>query len=308
MKIYLIEKKKYRVYKSEQIVEALLGKKLTHTDKGAPEIEGAYISISDTKSYWGCAVCEDIPVGFDMEEMERTIKPGIEKKLHEEEKDSLSTLAPGGSEWRAEFLRIWTQKEAYMKMEGLGLRMGLSSFSVIDNPDTNSFQYQRLMIGVAGDLGCDISWPKYEAPFALSCLDAAGNILSLKSLSKAELTKKLSDRGYDEETISATIDKMLEYGYLNDEEYAKSLARRLFSSGKAPRRIEFELQKKGIDKELAREVSSKYKENSREAALKIAEKYKIETEKDLARLGRKLASYGYETSLIYDILNKFRKN
>jgi len=308
MNIYLIEKKKYRVYKSEQIVKALLGKDLTHTDKGAPQIDGAYISISDTKSYWGCAISEDIAIGLDLEELARSIRPGVEKKFHQEEKDSLSTLAPGGSEWREELLRIWTQKEAYMKMEGLGMRMGLASFSVIDNPDTNSFMYQKLMIGVAGDLKCDISWPKYDAPFEITCMDAAGIILAGKSLTQAQLSTKLLERGYDEESVKYTLSKMIEYGYINDEEYANSLARRLFNSGKAPKRIEYELIQKGIEKELAKEAALKYKEDSREAAYKIAEKYKVENEKELARLGRKLASLGYETSLIYDILSKLRKN
>lgn len=308
MKIYLIEKKKYRIYKSEAIVKAILDKTLTHTAKGAPEIDGAYISISDTKSFWACAVSEDIPIGLDIEELTRTVKPIVVKKLHEEEIEDLSTFAPGGSEWRDEFLSIWTRKEAYMKMEGLGLRMGLSSFSVIDNDDVNSFKYQKLMIGVAGDLKCDITWPKYEAPFEIRCLDAAAMMLNTRSYSAAELIKKLKDRGYPEESIEVAIERLKEYGYLNDSEYAKSWARRMNASGKAPRRIEYELEKKGIDKEIAKEAAAEYKENSKESALKIAEKYKIETEKDLNRLGRKLASLGYEPSLIYDILNKLRKS
>ncbi|MDO5331312.1 MAG: RecX family transcriptional regulator, partial [Bacillota bacterium] len=296
------------VYKSEQIVQSILNKTLTHTAKGAPEIDGAFISISDTKSYWVCAVSEDIPVGIDIEELDRSIKPAVAKKLHPDEMDDLSTFAPGGSEWREEFLSIWTRKEAYMKMEGLGLRMGLASFSVLENDDLNSFKYQKLMIGVAGDLKCDISWPKYEAPFEDSCLVAATIMLNTRSYSSAELTKKLKTRGYDDQTIQETIARLLEYGYLNDMEYAKSWARRMFASGKAPRRIEYELETKGIDKEIARQAAAEYKESSREAALKIAEKYKIETEKDLNRLGRKLASLGYEAGLIYDIINKLRKN
>ena len=193
-------------------------------------------------------------------------------------------------------------------MEGLGLRMGLSSFSVIDNDDVNSFKYQKLMIGVAGDLKCDIVWPKYEAPFEISCLDAAAGMLNTRSYSAAELTKKLKDRGYDDETIEEAIAKLLEYGYINDSEYARSWARRMHASGKAPRRIEYELEKKGVPKEIAKEAAAEYKEDSKESALKIAEKYKIETEKDLNRLGRKLASLGYEPSLIYDIINKLRKS
>lgn len=308
MKVYLIEKKKYRVYKSEQIVEAILGKKLTHTAKGAPQIDGAYISISDTKSFWGCGVSEDISVGFDIEELTRSVKPNLARHLHEDEIEDLASLAPGGFEWREEFLSIWTKKEAYMKMEGIGLSMGLSSFSVIDNNDVDSFKYQKLMIGVAGDLRCDITWPKYDAPFEISCMDAAAAMLNTRGFSEAELRKKLSQRCYCDEDIDEAIKKLLDYGYLNDNEYAKSLARRMHEAGKASKRIAYELEKKGIDKEIARNAANEYKDTSMESALKIAEKFTIKTEKDLNRLGRKLATLGYEPSLIYDIIYKLKKN
>ena len=131
MNILFLEKNKYRVYKSEQIVEALLGKMLTH-ENGAPKMEGAYISISDTKNYWCCAVSEN-PVGIDIEEFSRTVKPALAKKLHSKEQEYLSALSPGGSEWREEFLSIWVRKEAFMKLKEEGLRMGLASFSVIDD-------------------------------------------------------------------------------------------------------------------------------------------------------------------------------
>ncbi|MCQ2553047.1 MAG: RecX family transcriptional regulator [Clostridia bacterium] len=306
MNILFLEKNKYRTYKSEQIVEEILGKKLIHVN-GAPKIDDGFISISDTKNYWCCAISEN-PVGVDIEEFSRVVKPNLAKKLHPSEQDYLSALAPGSSEWREEFLSIWVRKEAFMKLKEEGLRMGLSSFSVIDDGITQSFIHKKLFVGIAGDPDYSIKWVEYDAPFIQSCLDCAAGFLDTRTYSEAELRNKLKERTYPDEDIDYAIEKLLEYGYINDALYAQNWADKLANSGKAPRRIEYELMKKGLSKELAKDAASSYKENSREAAMEIALKYKAETEKDLAKIGRKLSSLGYEATIIYDILSRLRKS
>ena len=140
MKIHLIKKEKGRVYKSEDIVRALFGIELEHDAEGAPVLRLAedaagadparYISISDTKNYWACAV-EPFRIGIDMEEAGRIVRPQIARRMHKEEQAYLAVLSEGGREWSEEFLSIWTRKEAWSKYCGRGLGMSFSEFSVL---------------------------------------------------------------------------------------------------------------------------------------------------------------------------------
>ena len=315
MKISVVEKLKGRKYKSEEIIRTLFKLELSHNDKGAPVVDEGFISISDTKNYWACAV-SDVPIGLDIEECGRKILPSVAKRLHKDEREYLAPLSEGGSEWNNEFLSIWVKKEAYMKLLGEGLRAGLSSFSVIDTGLAESFMFKKLFVGIAGEQDYTIEFVNYDAPFEKSCMEAAADILDRGIITASELRKKLSAKGYGEKETEEAILKMAEYGYVNDSHFAEVLAQRLARAGKAPRRIELELCKKGIDRETAKAAACAYRDNAKESAAEITEKMlkgidlkgleKDEKEKKLAKIARKLASLGYESPLIYDILDKLK--
>lgn len=315
MKISVVEKLKGRKYKSEEIIRTLFKSELSHNDKGAPVVDEGFISISDTKNYWACAV-SDVPIGLDIEECGRKILPSVAKRLHKDEREYLAPLSEGGSEWNNEFLSIWVKKEAYMKLLGEGLRAGLSSFSVIDTGLAESFMFKKLFVGIAGEQDYTIEFVNYDAPFEKSCMEAAADILDRGIITASELRKKLSAKGYGEKETEEAILKMAEYGYVNDSHFAEVLAQRLAREGKAPRRIELELRKKGIDRETAKAAVCAYRDNAKESAAEITEKMlkgidlkglkKDEKEKKLAKIARKLASLGYESPLIYDILDKLK--
>ena len=332
MTIHLVKKEKGRVYKSEDIVRALFGLELAHDKDGAPFLrleEGAaerFISISDTKNYWACAV-EDCRIGLDMEEAGRVVKPAIAKRLHKDEQAYLAVLSEGGSEWTEEFLSIWTRKEAWAKYSGKGLAIGFSSFSVLDGTlPLASFTYKKLVFGIAGATGADVVLELYDAPMQESALDYAAGLLDSRAYSAAALRKKLADRGYREDESDAAIEKLKDYGYINDEAYAAELAGRAAESGKGSRRISYELKEKGIEKELAGQAASEYKEGDRARALEVArnmaekagfesrtedfEDLTKEQKKELhdsrqklaAKISRKLSSLGYDAAVIYSVL------
>lgn len=307
MKISIVKKEKGRIYKSDYIVRNLLGAELSHDEKGAPHIDGGFISITDTRNYWACAV-SDNPVGLDMEEASRLVKPAVAKRFHPEEIAYLAGLDESSSEWKEEFLSIWVKKEAYMKLAGEGIRMGLNKFSVMDDNTAKCFRIKDLFVGIAGCQSCEYEFVKIDAPFEKSCLESAAAMLDIRMHSSGELRKKLADKGYPKDEIDEAIEKLREYSYVNDEEYAGIYAKKLAAQGKAGRRIEYELMKKGIDKSVAKEASAGLSESSFDAAMRVAGSMKCQTEKDLARIGRKLASLGYETSVIYDILSKLKAN
>ena len=360
MTIHLIKKEKGRVYKSEAIVRALFGFELCHVRDGAPfllcEDDAAkrFISISDTKNYWACTVSEQ-PIGLDIEEAGRSVDPKIARRLHKDEQDLLAVLSAGGREWTEEFLSIWTRKEAWGKYCGKGLAIGFSSFSVLGGTlpapeqgnDTErkseslvplaSFTYKDLVFGLAGAESADVVLEPYDAPMEQSALDYAAGLLDSRAYSSSALEKKLVDRGYSSGETAQAIERLRDYGYVNDETYAAELARRAAESGKGSRRISYELREKGIDKELAWQAASEYKEGeyarALETARRMAEKsgraidsdsvgladdtdpddpseLSSEKKKELfgrrqklaGRISRKLSSLGYDASVIYSVL------
>ena len=84
-------------------------------------------------------------------------------------------------------------------------------------------------------------------------------MLEHRSHSKKELTEKIARTAASREAAQAAADRMEELGLLNDETYARDLARELFQRrrfGKA--RVRQELRRKGIDSALIDELLEEY--------------------------------------------------
>lgn len=82
----------------------------------------------------------------------------------------------------------------------------------------------------------------------------ATELLSIRDHSARELLTKLRQKGYSQGAEEA-IEKLTQYGYVDDRRFARAYAselQRLKKFGK--RRIESELFKKGIDREIIYEV------------------------------------------------------
>ena len=88
-----------------------------YNDYGAPYIEGGpYFSISHCKTAIAVAVSES-PIGIDIEAI-RTFKPELMRKTMSpaEQQRITSSATPD-----QEFIRLWTQKEALLKLQGTGI-------------------------------------------------------------------------------------------------------------------------------------------------------------------------------------------
>lgn len=93
---------------------------------------------------------------------------------------------------------------------------------------------------------------KYQAELR-KARERAYHLLSYKDHSKKELYTKLI-KNYSDEIAIQIIDKMEDLGYINDEIYAQKMAEYYLSyKNFSYKRSLFELRKKGIDEELARE-------------------------------------------------------
>ncbi len=87
---------------------------------------------------------------------------------------------------------------------------------------------------------------------------AALRLLGRRDRSTAELTRDLHNRGYDEERTAAVIERCRELGYLNDRRFAEERARAMLRDGRGVgRRIELDLQRRGIGPENAHDAIDK---------------------------------------------------
>jgi len=95
-----------------------------------------------------------------------------------------------------------------------------------------------------------------------NAMQEAMKLLAYRSRSVHEMTARLQDKGYSDGDISETINRLLEWGYLNDSQFAENWVKsRLRNKPMGPIRLRKELQQKGISKEiidlvLDREISS----------------------------------------------------
>lgn len=311
MKVYWLRKESGRIYSSEDIVSEVLGMSLKHRENGAPYIDGGpFISITDTASFWACAL-SDVPVGIDMEEKKREFKPSVVNRLHPLEKKYLDGLSEGSSEWNSEALNIWTRKEAFMKLSEEGLAKGLKSFSAvdrlleycsIDDAVFTEINLNNVLICccVSSDTGTEVIKAEYGGRFKETALEKAAAFISDRAYSSDELKKKLIGKGYSSEDAQDAVNLLMQRGYLSDEDYAESLIKKLEIQGKGALKIRQELRKRGID--ISYEADDELTR-----ALTQAEKLwesSAKDEKAKAKIMRRLASLGYESHVIYRVIEK----
>ena len=88
-----------------------------YNEYGAPYLQdGPYFSISHCKAGIAVAVSEK-PIGIDIEAVREPKEGLVCKTMNTEEYTSI--IADSSPDWA--FIRLWTQKEAYLKMKGTGI-------------------------------------------------------------------------------------------------------------------------------------------------------------------------------------------
>ncbi len=148
---------------------------------------------------------------------------------------------------------------------------------------------------------------KEEAGFR-SAYEKGLKYLSLRAYSEKELYNKLKMK-FGEESSRRAVDKLLDMGYLNDEEFCKDYAEYLFKVKKYDiRRISFELKNKGIDPETADNTLKTLDNEPIQRIIDMLrskyEKY-LENEKDRKRLVNRFIRMGYSYRDIKDAFAEF---
>ena len=126
-------------------------------------------------------------------------------------------------------------------------------------------------------------------------LDKALSFVTKSKKTQKQVKEHLFSKGYTEQTVESVIEKMKDYRFLDDGDYAESYAKS-YSKTKGKKLIEMELKKRGISEEdmsLAIEIIG----DQTESAVLIAEKYLKNKQKDKANL---LKCYKYLLSKGFD--------
>lgn len=148
----------------------------------------------------------------------------------------------------------------------------------------------------------------YEAVGSRCAFIAGLRLLSYRDHSAKDLVTKLVQKGHKREYSENAVEKLEEYGYVNDERYARYLAESLLErKGMNTRAIKSELMHKGISKQISDNVTESL---DFDPILRIIDllntKYsrKISDEKGVKRTVASLMRLGYSWS---DINSAFRR-
>ena len=153
-----------------------------------------------------------------------------------------------------------------------------------------------------------------------SAAEAAGAKLAARSMTVEELRRYLLDKAYSPAETEETLAQLLEDGYLDDARYCREYFIYARQRNKAKARIFVELRKKGVEPAVMIDAYQTFLEeeeipHEEETARREAEKVLLAAgltwedpvpEKIRGRVARRLQSYGYGSSLIYDILEEMK--
>lgn len=135
----------------------------------------------------------------------------------------------------------------------------------------------------------------------------AMNLAAGKPISRRELERKLAGWGAGEEEQEAVCSRLEELGYLNDAAYAAQVARHYWSRGYGQRKIQDELYRRGIPRELWDQALEQCQDPAEAIDAFLAKKLGggPVDRKGLQKVSAALARRGYQWSDISDALRRY---
>ena len=160
---FKFEADRRRLAFGEELLRELIKKELGCTDEditisressGRPVAtvkgEELFVSISHSGDFVACALSLK-PVGIDLE-VKREVKPQfLQRVLNQQELEFLKAE----SDEALGFLKIWTAKEAFVKLTGKGLG-GLSEADVLPLMEKGSFEGLKIITSHSSDYACSV--------------------------------------------------------------------------------------------------------------------------------------------------------
>jgi SOS response regulatory protein OraA/RecX len=147
-------------------------------------------------------------------------------------------------------------------------------------------------------------------PLYQKALTVALRILLRRDHSRADLTRKLNQRGFDQEIVERVVAECQRLDYLNDERAARVLINHFRRKGFGSKRIRLEAVRKGLQRELIEALlrQSVSEETERACAERVLQKSirKFQSEKDAlkrrAKVYRFLYARGFPENVISDLV------
>ncbi|WP_245963479.1 regulatory protein RecX [Terracoccus luteus] len=135
--------------------------------------------------------------------------------------------------------------------------------------------------------------------------------LSMAPRSRAQLEKKLSQRGCDDDVAARVLDRLTEVGLVDDGAYAEMLVRsRHAGKGLARRAIAHELREKGVDRDLADEALEQVDTDDERTraeelvARRLRSLHGLAPEVQARRLAGMLARKGYSGDVAWAVVRR----
>lgn len=136
-------------------------------------------------------------------------------------------------------------------------------------------------------------------------------LLAARDRSRSGLARLLATKGFAPTEVKAAIDRLIEQGYLDDRRFAAAWARSRFRlKPMGPLRLRRELEAKGVDERLIREVLKDiYEHGEKEAARRALASRAIRPRpfspaSRRGHLARFLQSRGFSSEVIWPLLRE----
>ncbi|MBR7148980.1 MAG: RecX family transcriptional regulator [Firmicutes bacterium] len=162
-----------------------------------------------------------------------------------------------------------------------------------------------------------------------SCKEEALFWLEYGDRTEKEMVQHLKKKGYDEREIAECMAFLVDLSFIDDRRYALKFVEISMEKRRGPLRVRHELQEKGITGEIVDEaIANGYdRTTERELALELAEKAlrKVDdsgeeelddwgnpvrqklSDKDKAKILRKLAAAGFSAGAAYDAIGRLKR-
>lgn len=147
--------------------------------------------------------------------------------------------------------------------------------------------------------------------------ESALRILAGRAHSSVQLQKKLVTKGFDADVVERTVSRLRREKWISDEEFAQEFARSRARRQQGGRRIERELEARGVSKETAAGALATLEESAPEAErleqacarkleamLRRSSPEEMQSDTERKKLAAFLLKQGYEASDIIDEVDR----
>ena len=161
------------------------------------------------------------------------------------------------------------------------------------------------------------------------CKNTALRYITARVKTEGQVADYLKKKGFDGESIEIAIEYLKEYNYVNDRDYCIAYFKEACRKGKGRRRIQQELLNKKVNKSVIKDSLDEYisednpdyqdmldevgseKDRALEVGRKMLRQH-LEDGKEvdknfMAKVGRRLMSLGYDSSILYSVIGTLMK-